>query len=204
METTPPLAPAQRTGFEKNIVHTTGFDTPEAARGFYPVARQRLLDVNRWRDHCQESGGTFVLHDATGQRMDRPAEVGDFFQIDIPGPGPAAGDGYDWVRVEALDETTDAEGQRTAMRVRPAPSPRNDSPDVAHFLADSATSTFFVEQRGTTVTAGVLGRNERPNTATESLVDKVRNAAVTVGAKAGLADVQWQNLVAGLVREEEG
>ena len=197
METTPPLAPAQQTGFEKNVV-----ETPEAARDFYPVARQRLLDVNRWRDHCDDSGGTFVLHDATGQRVDRPAQVGDFFQIDIPGPGPAAGDGYDWVRVEALDETSDDEGQRTAMRVRPTPSPRNDSPDVAHFLADSATSTFFVEQRGLAVTAGVLGRNERPNVDTGNLVDKLRNAAVTVGAKAGLADVQWEKLIAGLVRKK--
>lgn len=204
METTPPLAPAQQTGFEKNVVYTVRFDAPEAARDFYPVARQRLLDVNRWNDQCDGPSGTFVLHDATGQRVDRPAEVGDFFQIDIPGPGPAAGDGYDWVRVEALDETGDDEGQRTAMRVRPAPSPRNDNPDVAHFLADSATSTFFVEQRGGAVTAGVLGRNERPNTAAESLVDKARNAAVTAGAWAGLADVQWQNLVAGLVRKEEG
>lgn len=202
METTPPLAPAQQTGFEKNVVETNRFDTPEAARNFYPVARQRLLDVNRWRDHCDDSGGTFVLHDTTGQRVDRPAQVGDFFQIDIPGPGPAAGDGYDWVRVEALDETSGDESQRTAMRVRPTPSPRNDSPDVAHFLADSATSTFFVEQRGLAVTAGVLGRNERPNVDTGNLVDKLRNAAVTVGAKAGLADVQWEKLIAGLVRKK--
>lgn len=204
METTPPpLAPAQQTGFEKNVVHTTRFADEAAARAFYPVARQRLLDVNRWRDYCDGPSGTFVLHDATGQRTDRPAQVGDFFQIDIPGPGPAAGDGYDWVQVEALDETTDADIQRTALRVRPAPSPRNESPDVAHFLADSATSTFFVEQRGTTVTAGVLGRNERPNTDTQSLVDKARNTAVTAGAWVGFADVQWQNLVTGLVRRGE-
>ena len=203
MQPSSSLAPAQQTGFEKNVVHTIHFGTPEAARDFYPIARQRLLDVNRWRDHCDESGGTFVLHDATGQRVNRPAQVGDFFQIDIPGPGPAAGDGYDWVRVEALDDASDEEGQRTTMRVRPAPNPRNESPDVAHFLADSATSTFFVERQGLAVSAGVLGRNERPNTDTERLLDKVRNTAVTVGAKAGFADVQWQNLVAGLVRKEE-
>jgi len=204
MNTPRPLAPAQHTGFEKNVVSTIRFADAAAARAFYPVARQRLLDVNRWRDHCEGPSGTFTLRNATGQRVDRPARPGDFFQIDVPGPGPAAGDGYDWVRVEALDEADDAELQRTALRVRPAPSPLNESPDVAHFLADSATSTFFVEQRGTTVTAGVLGRNERPNTEAENLGDKLRNAAVTIGAKAGFADVQWQSLVAGLVRKEGG
>lgn len=204
MNTPPPLAPAQHTGFEKNVVSTVRFADPAAARAFYPVARQRLLDVNRWRDHCEGPSGIFTLRDATGERVDRPVRPGDFFQIDIPGPGPTAGDGYDWVRVEALDETADAEIQRVAMRVRPTPSPLNERPDVAHFLADSATSTFFVEQRGTAVTAGVLGRNERPNTEAENLGDKLRNAAVTIGAKAGFADVQWQNLVVGLVRQDAG
>lgn len=90
----------------------------------------------------------------------------------------------------------------SALRVRPAPSPLNDRPDVAHFLSDSATSTFFVEQRGTAVTAGVLGRNERPNTEADRLADKVRNAAVAVGAWAGFADVQWEKLVEGLMRRE--
>jgi hypothetical protein len=204
MKKSPSLVPAQRAGVQKNVVKTVRFDSPEAARAFYPVAQRRLLDVNRWSDHCDGPSGTFTLRDGAGQRVDRPVRVGDFFQIDIPGPGPTAGDGYDWVQVEALNETADEQGQRTALRVRPAPSPLNASADVAHFLADSATSTFFVEQRDTTVTAGVLGRNEQPNTAAENWVDKARNAAVAAGAWAGFADVQWENLVAGLVRQDGG
>ena len=39
-----------------------------------------------------------------------------------------------------------------------------------------------------------------PNTETDRLVDKVRNVVVGTTAIAGLADIQWKNLVKGLIK----
>ncbi len=46
----------------------------------------------------------FELRDSHGKEEHRLARVNDYFKIDIPGPRSAAGDGYDWVKVEAIEE----------------------------------------------------------------------------------------------------
>lgn len=202
MKKEPPLVPVQRTGIQKDTIESVSLESPESARDFFQVARRRLLDVNHWHDRCAGPSSTFTLHDAQGQRVERPAEVGDYFEIILPGPGPVAGDGADWVRIEAIDEQHDETHDVTSVRVRPAPSPRNAQPDVAHFLSDSATSTFVVTRTGSTVSADVHGRNEVPNSDAERVIDTVRNVATAIGAFLGLADVQWGALVKALVRRE--
>ncbi len=164
----------------------------EAARQFFQVARKRLLDVNNWQNISSGLSSTFILRDAQGQSIGhRFPEVGDYMQIDIPAPGNKAGDGHDWVRFEAIEETKNNEAdEMTSMRVRPVSSPLNDQPDVAHFLDEKATSTFIVYRTGTKVTA---------NTEGTSLVDKVRNVATAVGAWLGFSDVQWKNLSKAIV-----
>jgi hypothetical protein len=131
--------------------------------------------------------------------MKRSPLPGDYFKIDIPGPGPATGDGYDWVRIEAVEEINNPEVESVLVRVRPASNPQNANPDVAHFFSEEATSNFVVQRTGTRVTAEVHGRNEKPNTAAEALVDKVRNTAVAAGAMTAFSKLQWKNLVNGLV-----
>jgi hypothetical protein len=49
----------------------------------------------------------------------------------------------------------------------------------------------------------VYGRNEKPNTDTETLSDKARNAAVAGGAITGFSKLQWKSLVNGLVKKED-
>ncbi len=85
--------------------------------------------------------------------------------------------------------------------MRPSSSPTNSDEDVAHFFSDDATSNFIVRRKQLTLTAGVYGRNEVPNTETKKLVDKARNALVGVPAAAGFAKLQWKKLVDGLLSE---
>ena len=41
--------------------------------------------------------------DKKGENDDGIAKENEYFKIDIPGLGSAAGDGYDWVRVEKVE-----------------------------------------------------------------------------------------------------
>ncbi len=196
------LIPEQHTGIQKKSSESVEFDSVEAARQFFQVARKRLLDINNWQHISTGLSSTFILRDAQGQSIGhRFPEVGDYMQIDIPGPEPKAGDGHDWVRIEAIEETKNtAADEMTIIRVRPAPSPVDNQAEVAHFLDDQATSTFAVFRLGSTVTAEVYGHNETANTHTEGLADKVRNVVVAVGSWLGFSDAQWGNLTKGIVQ----
>ena len=61
---------------------------------------------------------------------------------------------------------------------------------------------FVVKREQATVTAGVYGRNEKPNTKAETIVDKARNTTIATGAITGLAKLQWKSLVNGLVKKD--
>ena len=49
------------------------------------------------------------------------------------------------------------------------------------------------------MTAAVHGRNEKPNTDIEKTSDKIRNALIGSAATQGIAKIQWQKLVNGLL-----
>ncbi len=71
--------------------------------------------------------------------------MGDCVQIDIPGPGPASGEGYDWVRIEALEDNSPASDEESCgMRVRSCKDPNINSDDTAHVFTSDATSTFLI------------------------------------------------------------
>lgn len=194
--------PAQHTGIRKDIADQVEFDSPEAARAFFQTARKRLLDVNNWHTLCEGLTSVFSLRDAKGSLVGRSAQTGDYFQIDLPGPGNQAGKGYDWVRVETVEDRSDDGKELTLMRVRPAPNPLNRTEAPAHFLEDDATSTFLVRRRGAIVSAEVHGRNERANLRAEGLGDKVRNVVTLLGSWLGFSDLQWKALVKALLCEE--
>jgi hypothetical protein len=130
----------------------------------------------------------------------RTAQKGDHFKIDIPGPGSVTGEGYDWVQIEEIVEERDEQSDSIAIRVRPASNPRNEKSDVAHFFTNAATSNFIVKREGTKVSAAVRGRNEKPNTEAEAVIDKARNTAVATGAITGFSNYQWKSLVTGLLK----
>ncbi len=190
--------PAQESGSEMNAIHEARFDTAEEANTFYRVAKARLLDVNNWDTVAKLPSSTFILCDPSGERTTRNVQLGDYLKIDIPGPGTSTGDGYDWVKVEFIDEQQDGENHTMSFRVRPTDNPMSPEQAVAHFFDDAATSTFQVKQTGSLVTAEVHGRNETPNTHTEHVLDNIRNTMVGIGAKFGASYPQWKGLVAGI------
>ncbi|MBT1705114.1 hypothetical protein [Chryseosolibacter indicus] len=198
------IVPQQHEGGKKDITHTVVAIDEDAARKLFVIARNRLYDVNRWHELCGPASATFSITDGNGDQVNRTAEKGDYFQIDLPAPGPTEGKGHDWVYIEAIEDQSDSTGpyESAAIRVRPTQNPKEKGDNVAHFFENEATSTFVVERKGLEVTAAVFGRNEKPNTSTDNIIDKVRNAIVGVTAIFGLSNAQWNSLVKGLIEQE--
>lgn len=192
--------PEQQTGVSSDTTAEQTFESAAEAQAFFEVVKQRLLQVNKWHEWGGTGTAEFALTDDRGNEVRRNPQPGDHFRIDIPGPGPNTGDGYDWVRVEAVEEETDGDRNCILIRVRPASNPTNENPDVAHFFDDAATSNFLVQRNGTVVSAEVHGRNEKPNFSAEKMVDKARNTAVATGAVTAFSKLQWKALVNGLVQ----
>jgi hypothetical protein len=193
------IVPDQREGVQKNIEYVTEAVDENDARRLFILARNRLVDVNHW--HEFSTPARFQLTDSSGRELDRTAEKGDFFKINVGAPGPIEGSGFDWVFIESVDDHSNPEGkeEHMAMRVRPASNPMETSNDTAHFFSHAATSTFVVRRDERKISASVFGRNETANTQTSKLLDKVRNTVVALTAFAGISDIQWKSLVHGLI-----
>jgi hypothetical protein len=199
-----PTVPPQQEGTKKDIDHTVTAADENDAKKLFMIARNRLVSVNHWNEYSGPASATFRLTDPHGNELKRTVEKGDLFKIDLPAPGPAEGKGYDWVKVEAIEEQGDPNGPKEsiAIRVRPTPSPLTPGNETAHFFQDKATSSFVLQREGKTVTAAVYGRNEVPNTETHNIIDKVRNAIVGSTAIMGFSNVQWKTLLKGLIETE--
>ena len=193
--------PVQEEGAEKNIESRFTADTPDEAKLFFLKAKERLLNVNRWHAVCGALSANFQLTDNSGNPVDGEAKNGHHFKIDIPGPGSTSGEGYDWVQVEEVQQTKDpaADAEFVLIRVRPTSNPQRPDENVAHFFSDKSTSNFVVKREKNILMAAVYGRNETPNTETENLIDKARNAIVGSTAVAGASNVQWKSLTDGLL-----
>ena len=172
----------------------------------YRRACKRMLNPPIWHELAGWATAHFDLVGQEGEELHRLIKEGDFLRIDIPGPGPAAGDGYDWVKVVMLENHSDPEAvdEWMGMKVHPSPGPGKIAGDPAHFFQSHASSTFIIERNGDTVTAFYHGRNEVPNTATEKISDNIRNAIVAAGAIISLSEVQWSALCKGFLSEEIG
>lgn len=191
--------PKQQEGSQLDTTAKTEFLTPEEAKAFYQIAKNRLLNVSCWAEICKVPLSTFTLTDQNGHEVIREAEEGDYLKIDIPGPATHTGDGFDWVRIEKIEEEITTTSSVITLQARPAANPTKKNTDIAHFFSQQATSTFQVKQSGTTVSAEEHGRNEVPNTDTSNLTDNIRNTLVGWTAKIGLSYPQWKSLVKGIV-----
>lgn len=198
------IVPGQQKGGQVDVENSVTPPSLRRARRIFEIAASRLLNVNDWDKICGPVSAKFTLTDNKGLAVTRKARAGDYFKIDIHVPGPVEGDGFDWVRIETIEDDRDPTGpvEQLAIRVRPAPNPKNESRDVAHFFDEAATSTFMIRRNHNNVTANVHGRNEVANTDVETTADKIRNAVVATGARVGTASVQWQGLVDGLLKGE--
>jgi hypothetical protein len=194
--------PENKEGAEVNVEDSVQLSDEGKAKSFFKVVKGRLLNINDWGKIAGTLSADFYLTNEEGQEINTTPSQGDYFKIDIPAPGIITGEGFDWVQIEQVEEESDADNESIAIRVRPASSPVNEKKDIAHFYTEEATSNFIVKREGNKVTAGVYGRNEKPNVKADTLIDKARNSIVGSGAVRGFAKLQWKSLVNGLLERK--
>ena len=192
--------PPQKEGGSLDTIAKVKFNSIESAKEFYEIAKNRLLHISGWAEICEVPLSTFILCDQLGNQIFRPAVEGDLLKIDIPGPGLSSGGGYDWVRIEKINEEITGDISVFTLQARPTANPVNEDSSIAHFFSEQATSTFQVKQIGNTVSAEEHGRNEVPNTDTSKFSDQVRNTFIGWTAKIGLSFPQWKSLVDGIIK----
>ena len=194
--------PKQLQGQSSDVEDHIDTSTSRQAHSTFVDASRRMLNINAWRDLSGPMSAVFQLTDEHGNEVDRLAQPGDYLRINIAGPGTTTGEGYDWVRVESIDDkpSPGTDHESLIMRVRPAPSPVNKEADVAHFFDDAATSTFMIERNDLRITASVHGRNEMPNKNVERTTDKLRNTVVANVATSGMGAFQWSRLTQGILK----
>jgi len=194
------IVPEQKSGKAIDAESRLSLNDDREAKDFFERVKNKLQNVNQWKDYAGNISATFQLIDERGQEVQRPAQRGDYFKIDIPGPGSESGKGYDWVQIEDVVDKSTSEGEIFGFRVRPVDNPLGEKDDVAHFYSKDSTSSFLVERRGNLVTASVHDRNTKPNEDAESTIDKIRDAVVGAAGVMTFSKVQWQNLTDGLVK----
>ncbi|MGM1430083.1 hypothetical protein ACS126_12555 [Sphingobacterium lactis] len=196
--------PKQEEGKKLDITESKTFLSKEEAVDFFNLTRAKLLNINNWFEIASLPASTFTLLDTLGTKKEGPAEEGDYIQIDIPGPGLWSTGGYDYVRVEQIDESREENTAILTMRLRPStlPNPEDDL-ETKHFFNNMSSSTFQIKRVGNLIEASYFGRNELMNMELDSLADKIRNIFVALGAKLGSSFPQWKALIHGLLDLDE-
>lgn len=195
------IVPGQQTGKAIDAESTIELRGPEDAKVFFAEVKERLQNVNQWKDIAGTISATFQLVDTNGVEVERKPRKGDYFKIDVPGPGSQTGEGYDWVQIEEIESSSTPDGEKFGFRVRPTDNPQTRSEDVAHFYSDESTSSFIVERNQNRITASVHDRNTKPNTDADSTADKIRDAVVGAAGVLSFSKIQWKNLTDGLVKK---
>jgi len=193
--------PPQTEGEKTDVIHFADRESVQEAHHLFLLAKDRLKDISQWHVLSGPHSARFAITDAAGNEVYKMAEKGDLFYINLPAPGPLAGDGKEWVRIEAIEEVDDAnaESEYITMTVRPVASPMHPDRATAHFFGHHSTNTFIVERYLNHVSAASYGRNETPNNKDVGLYDTVRNTIIALAAREGLSGPQWKSLVAGIL-----
>lgn len=193
--------PTQRDGIKTDTVSSIKHISEQEAINHFLIVKARLLNISEWDKVSGKASAIFKLTDAGGRVVNRKPLPGDHIRIDLPAPKTDDGEGYEWVVIEHIDDQSNSstEEEYLSIRVHPADSPLNNSSTVAHFFEPETSSTFIVKRNRSTIQAEVHGRNEVPNTQTNSLWSRIRNWFVAIGAILGMSKLQWKSLVEGLI-----
>lgn len=194
------LVPKNNHGKETDIVQEVELGSEQEAIKHFAVVRTRLLSPCLWHNLAGSFTAVFTLVDRKGHEKRPPAKKNDYLKIDIPGPGPKAGDSYDWVCIHDISEEVIATADESiGLQLMPCKHPFGFTDNTAHFFTEEASSTFIIKREGNIIHALYYGRNEEPNTDKVGPIDKVRNALVAAAAIAGVSEVQWTALLKGLL-----
>jgi len=118
------IIPKQKEGGRSNDLCSIKGISNQQAVHLFQLASNRLLDINNWKNICEEFlKANFTLCDDLNKEITKLVKRYDYFKIDIPGPGPAAGEGYDWVQNEHisrfLDKINDTDLFSITVNLRP-------------------------------------------------------------------------------------
>ncbi len=184
---------------DKVYTSTSSFADEETARHEFAASKVRLFDVNGWSDIPGVANAAFALHNAAGQPISRNAiQVGDFIEIDLPGPLPMY-----WVEVKEVVDEAD----RAFFAVKPShdPTGKEDEEVTAHFFHEDAQSVFLVERKANQLIAKEIGTDEAINKDRKEAGNKgLLNTVVSETGWAFFQEYQWKNLTDYLVGIAEG
>lgn len=198
-----PIIPTQLKGDFHEIVNMKCEETEELAKSEFKALFKRLLLVNEWHSLSDDVKEKFTLTNHKGIQQNFNFEVDNFVNIDLPGPGNPSGEGLDWTQiVDIQNNVDDSENPFFAFTLKPCVDPKNNNEVVAHFFTSNSSNTFIIRRIGTCIYAEVHGRNEENNTSNVPVLDKIRNKAITVGAKLGLSGMNWQVFTNSLINPE--
>lgn len=195
------IIPRQFTGSKTSA--DAEFEAPSIseAKALFMDAKHRLININSWFLICSEQGAQFQLTDEDGNSVESGTPlVGNLIRIKLPAPPNEKGDGYDWVRIEKLeeDEDTTTDEQIFGFRVRPVANPGNRTDASSHFYTSEATSSFVVYRKKNFISVLERGRNEIPNP-DGTFMNKIRNLLIAITAMLGFSKPQWKHLVEGVL-----
>jgi len=192
--------PPQHEGRQMDATKSVSFALAIEAQHFYYVVCDRILAIDNWHAIAKLPMASFTHLDNGGRAISRAPKEGDYIQIDIPGPGLANTDGYDYVKVERIDESKEEHFQALTLTLRPCSSPLDQSDvETKHFFQNIATSTLQILRVENSIHAHYFGRNEVLNLDVLSFSDKLRNFVIGIGAKLGASFPQWESLLTGLL-----
>ncbi|AEV99450.1 hypothetical protein A4D02_26790 [Niastella koreensis] len=196
------VVPAQHTG-QSSFTHSRiNCRNYSHAQSCFRIAAERLVHINQWNDYAGKATASFQLFDETGNAINRPVMKNDYLRINIPGPGNPD-EGGDWVQVQQMGERSSGEQQLIFITVKSCPNPLTSTSAPTHFFDQPATSTFVIFRKQLSLMAAVFGRNEHPNQKSRNIITRIRNFFVYLGARLGLANLQWKALTHGLLYEKE-
>src|SRR4028119_712060 len=124
------IIPEQQSGAKTDNEYSVTAKTVQEAKELFNIGKERLQDVNQWHTICGSASAIFKLTDGKGDEVNRKVQLGDHFKISIPAPELVkkthAGEGNDWVVVEAIEDKSNSEdiSESFAIRVRPAGNPK--------------------------------------------------------------------------------
>ncbi|RYY60817.1 MAG: hypothetical protein EOO05_08595 [Chitinophagaceae bacterium] len=194
------LIPEATRGKNTELSAVVDCGTDSNAKKKFELAARRLLAPDTWAGISGKPGAEFLALGSDLQEKPALIKPGSYIRIDIPGPGPKNGGGYDWVVIQDLKRKISDNGEDfVGLTVTPCANPFSTDPSDAHFLEQGSTSTFIILREKKVVSALYFGRNEKINTAVPGIADKLRNTVTGLGAFAGLSEAQWQKLIDGFI-----
>jgi len=190
------LIPHNIKGIKNDLFETVYMPTTEQAKAIFTQACHYMSNPFEWHE-LTDLPAKFLPASDNELEYFYPVTEGNYFRIEICGSGNFKGSGYDWIKVETVEDKRKPEDARESfgMTLRACSNPFRGSLAKARFFKSLATSSFLVQRNGKLITASYHGRNEVSNSQAVNILDNMRNAFVAIGAEAGMSDAVWSRLL---------